>query len=124
MCNHTAVAKGFVAASCTLAIALLIIGMCVISSLAGADQSSELKFTPISSYVVVQPIPAARPTQWLNVIPLPSNETHVTSMWKRLGGTRHLTANCQPLNKLCFKDEECCSHACSEGAGYRCVPFK
>ena len=54
MYNHTAVAKAFATAACTLAIALLTIGMGVYSTWAGRDQSSGLNFTPISSKRVHQ----------------------------------------------------------------------
>jgi hypothetical protein len=53
MCNHTAVAKTFVMAACTLTIALLTIGTSVNSSWAGSDQPSGLNFTPISTKVVL-----------------------------------------------------------------------
>lgn len=54
MFNHTTVAKAFVISACALAIALLTIGMGVNSSRAESDQSSGLKFTPISSEVTFQ----------------------------------------------------------------------
>ena len=49
MCNHTAVAKAFVVAACTLAIALLTIGMSVNSTWAETGQPSERNFTSIAS---------------------------------------------------------------------------
>ena len=56
MCNHTAVAKAVVAASCALAVALFTIGMGVNFTWAGSDPSNyELKLTPISSEAVFQP---------------------------------------------------------------------
>jgi hypothetical protein len=52
MRNHTAVAKGVVAASCTLAIALLTIGMGGNSTWAGSDVTLAMPATSISSEVV------------------------------------------------------------------------
>ncbi len=59
MCNHTAVAKAFVIAACTLAIAFLTIGMGVNSTWAGSDQPTGLNVTPISTDMVVQPLTSA-----------------------------------------------------------------
>jgi hypothetical protein len=63
MCNHTAVAKALVIAVCTLAIALLTIGMGADSAWAGSDQPSGLKVTPVTSDVVFQPVTAAGDTR-------------------------------------------------------------
>lgn len=49
MRNHNAVSKTVVTAACTLAIAILIIGMGVNSTLAAPDTPAPLNFTPISS---------------------------------------------------------------------------
>jgi hypothetical protein len=57
MFNHATDAKAFVMAACALAIALLTIGMSINSTWAGSDQPSRLKFTPISTDVVVHPAP-------------------------------------------------------------------
>lgn len=57
MFNHTTDAKAFVTAACTLAIALLTIGMGVNSTWAGSDQQSGLQSTHISSQVVIPPTP-------------------------------------------------------------------
>jgi len=57
MCNHTAVTKAIVMAACTLAIALLSIGIGGNSTWAGSDQPSSLNFTPISNDVVVHRAP-------------------------------------------------------------------
>jgi hypothetical protein len=54
MFTHTRV---FMIAERTLSIALLTIGVGVNSTWAGLNQTSELKFTPILTDVVVQPVP-------------------------------------------------------------------
>jgi hypothetical protein len=59
MSNHTAVAKAFVMAACTLAIALLTIGMGVNATWAGSEQPSGLKYTPILFGGVFPPVPSA-----------------------------------------------------------------
>jgi hypothetical protein len=46
MCSHTVVANAVVAAACTLAIALLTIGMGVNSTWAGSDQPNKLSQRP------------------------------------------------------------------------------
>ena len=48
MYNHTAVAKAFATAACTLVIALLTIGMGVNSTWAGSDPPIVQNFTPLS----------------------------------------------------------------------------
>jgi hypothetical protein len=58
MCNRTAVAKAFGMAACPLAFGLFMIGTGFNSSWAESDQASGLKFTSISSDVVVQPVHA------------------------------------------------------------------
>jgi hypothetical protein len=56
MCNHTAFAKAVVAAACTLAIAILIIGMGVNSTLA-ADPPLVPNFTPLTPALLITPVP-------------------------------------------------------------------
>jgi hypothetical protein len=58
MCNATEVAKRYTIAACAVAIALLTISVGVKSTWAGSDQQAGLKFTPISSEMVVYPLHA------------------------------------------------------------------
>jgi hypothetical protein len=56
MYNHTAVAKAFATAACTLAIALLTIGLGVNSTWA-ADPPLVPNFTPLTHALLITPVP-------------------------------------------------------------------
>jgi hypothetical protein len=105
MCNNTAVAKAFVIAARTLAIALLTIGMGVNSTWAGSDQPFRIKFTPISSKVVFQPVTAA-------------GNPHRSITMPRTAQA------CLPNGAVCSKDEDCCSNRCAVLPETKtCIPF-
>jgi hypothetical protein len=91
MRNHTAIAKALVVAACTLAIALLTIGMGLNSSKAWSDQSTGLNFTPIPSQPAFHSY-TGHPQRFL--IP------------------RSFAQNLKGLHEKCSDDDECQSHLC------------
>ena len=100
MCNHTAVAKTFVVAACTLAVALLTIGIGVNSSWAGSDQLIGLNFTPTS---------------------LAHNLARVDRPFSRVDRTQYaddcVVSGRDPGGGACFK---CCSKTCLSGTNNVC----
>ena len=112
MCCHTTVTKAVVTAACALAIALSAIGMGVNSTWAGSDQASGLKFTPVSSDVVVQPVPAAGPRHQSNTMPSLSEVTPVAAVVKASSVPPRLIV-CDACGRKVCKDSSECASGCT-----------
>jgi hypothetical protein len=113
MFNHTAVAKAVVTAACTLAIALLTIGMGVDPTWAGSDPPSALQSASTLSEVVVPPVPG--PSQRSLAIPRPKKLSQVSQP-----STGPTTPTPSPSPPCAKQDEDCSSVACCPKL--HCVP--
>jgi hypothetical protein len=68
MCNHIAVAKVFVMAACTLAIALFTTGMGVNSTWAGSDPSTRVRTAAMSPGCYEQYVRQCRQGHWQDCV--------------------------------------------------------
>jgi hypothetical protein len=113
MHNHTAVAKAVVAALCALAVALSTIGMGVASAWAGSDQPSLLNFTPKSSKLFSQPVPAAQRmiAKFDQPCGGPSECDSDLCQWDPTN--RRMACYCIEYNDPCSFNNQCCSKVCN-----------
>jgi hypothetical protein len=131
MLNHPTDDKAFVKTACSLAIALLTIGMGVNSSWAGLDQPSGLKSTPISTNAFSLPNASHGRLRWSTEMPpLPAAASGIM----RLHTTRYAQAPiCGDEGSLCGSPGQlpCCAEArfCISVLGggtprtcYHCLP--